>query len=666
MYRPSFPTGMLLLLALSVLSVSCTTVSPRMFSSLRTETPTNPVAEPTYYEKKYGFYDGVYLAYEDISEHSGTSSSEWTYSQSIRRKYLVLKPEAESMSTFTFTLSSDDSLHAVSLHITSPDGTVQSFDKNNLVRKADSDSTLTVRFAYPSIVRGSIVEEQIEILAVDPVRDMPISWFRWLELRLPCEQFHVVYAYPAWWGVSLKELLPGKYPNVTARRDSTYNKIVLEYKSQNIDAFSDEPYAPFRAECTPYVSLLVDSLKMDGENFNRVDSWDLYARVVKKRYMDRYPFINAIFPIWPNQVNTTARRLTVNSADNLARLDTIVRYLQNTIEPNFTADDMSFSDVLEEKKGSPFLITGLAQAMLHEVGIPSLYLRIHSAERGYFDRDFFSGAETDIPALRVTLDHKDYIVFPYIRHMPINYLPAFCLGQPAMRVDPKEGFIGLLDLPESTAEQQQNSRNYTIEINDDGLMTVQEDISLTGAAALALRRTLDHKNEDELREAIRSFISYNDGDITVLESRVENQGMPLQPLVLHCTYTIDNLVTITPDEVIVRTEGLLSPATEVIQKTDLNRRRLPVRIYANEEYIKDILLLCPASWQLQSRPKNIDISNRFGNRSTQYSQEGSRLHIRHQRLLQRTLQPADTYGELLDLVGEKTGSGVPALIFTRQ
>lgn len=666
MYTSLSPVRIFLLLSiLSGLLTSCTSVSTRMFTPAQTASSPVEIHEPAVYEEKYGFCDGVFLTYEDISEHSGTSSSEWVFSQSIRRTYLVLHPDAEPMSTFVFSLSSHDSLHRVSLRVTSPDGTVQSYDKTNLTRKSDSDSSSTVRFAYPGIVRGSVVEEQVEILAVDPTEEMPLTWFRWLQLLMPCEHLHVVYAYPAWWGISMKELLPGKYPDVSARLDSTHNKIVLEYTGRNVEAFPREDYAPFRAESSPYMSLLVDSLKMGGENFRLVDSWDWYARIVKKRYMDRYPFINSILPFLPTDVSKKTQQLTARSYNNLARLDTIVRYLQHTIEPDPAASDLSFADVLEQRRGSSFLITGLAQAMLRQVGIPSVYLRIHSAEQGYFDRDFFSSGETNVPALRVTLDNKDYIVFPYIRYMPINYLPEFCHGQPAMRIDAKEGFIGLLDLPEGNSEQQQNSRNYTIEINDDGLMTVQETISLTGASALALRQTLDQRTEEEINEVLRKFISYNDGDITILESRVENQSATMKPLLLYCTYTVDNLVTLTPGEVIVRTDGLLSPATSVIQKADLSRRKLPVRIYANEEYIKDITLRYPTSWQLSALPGNMDISNRFGELSTRYSQEGAHLHIRHRRVLQRTIQEPDTYGELLDLIRENARKEIAPLIFTR-
>lgn len=656
-----------IILLLSVLATACTTVSPRLYTSgQEAKSPTAPISDPAVYEQKYGLHDGVYLWYSDISEHSGSSGGEWVYSRSTRRTYMVLKPDVEQMTTFELSLSPSDSLHALSLRVTSPDGTSRSFSKSDLIRTTDADKSSTVRLAYPGITRGSIVEEHIEILAVDPTEDMPLSYFQWLQFLLPCEQLHVIYAYPSWWDITMKEIEQGKYPAVRARRDSANSKIVLEYTDKDIPAFPEEPYAPFRRECVSYLSILVNSLQMGGENFKRVDSWDLYARQVKKNYMDRYPFINNIFPVLRTDVEITAREITSGNPDQLAWLDAIVRYLQKTIQPDSTAHDLSFSTVLEERRGSPFLITGLAQAMLDEVGISSLYLRIHSARQGYFDRDFFSAEETGVPALLVTIDRKNYVVFPYIKHMPVNYLPEFCHGQAAMRIDKKDEFIGLMDLPEGNSEQERNSRSYAIDIDEDGLMTVREELSLTGARALATREALDGLNDEEMQKAIRQVVGYNDGDMTLLESSIDNMEETMKPLVLRCTYTVDNLVTITPDEVIVRTAGLLSPATGATDKTDASQRKLPVRVYANEEYVKDIMLSYPASWQPAALPRNTSVSNRYGELSTQYTQEGIRLHIRHRRILKRTDQPADTYSELLTLTAEDAHGDIPPLIFARK
>lgn len=403
---------------------------------------------------------------------------------------------------------------------------------------------------------------------------------------------------------------------------------------------------------------------MGGTNYRRATSWDVYGELVRKHYVESTPFLNQVFPFLSSSTETLAHNITDNVSTPLAKLDTIVRYLQNTIDV-VPGDNQDVLDVVETRRGSPFHITGLARALLNHVDIPAQYLRIHSAEQGYFDADFISSSEIDVPALRVEIDSAIYIVFPYIKHLPITYLPELYQGQPALLVDNNVMDTRFINVPETNATHYTNSRSTALSIGEDGSISVQETITLTGKLAFDKRTQLDGLHPEELEKVIKHSVAYNDGEVHNFQSRLENFNTPMQPLIIHATYTVDNAVVLTPDEVIVRTSGLLSPTFDYTATTDPRERVLPVQLYFNEEFTKHISISYPSSWTPTTQLRDTSISTVFGNCSLRYTHEASALHAHYNRTLMRTRQPKERYKELIDLL-ETTKTDVPALVFTRR
>lgn len=661
--RPTSPCSSphLYTLLFVLLISGCAASSPRIYKEHYAQ---GEVRTPEAYEKIYGFHPAVYLLYEDISEHSGTSSSEWDYTHTTLRRSIVLQPNVEEVSTFSLSLASTDSLRTARFRIYSPSGAAQEFTEQNLARSTNKDGSASYKLAYPNIVRGSIVEEYIEVFDKDPAENLPVSYFQWLAFPLPCEKLRVLYAFPSWWAVAPKHIQEGKVPNYRIERDTNNQKIALVYSDTQVPALPKENYAPFRRECVAYLSLGVNRLIMGGENFRRANSWDESGELIRKHYMGTLSLAKSVLPFLSTPTERLAHELTETAPTPLAKLDAIVRYLQNTIDVE-PSDDKDMLEVLETHRGSPFHITGLARTMLNNIGIPAQYLRIHSAEKGYFDPDFISSEEIGMPAVRVEIDSATYIVFPYIKHLPITYLPEFCQGQPALLVDNNVMDTRLIDLPVADTNNYKNTRTYTLSIAENGTVAVQETRTLTGAQAFAMRTQLDGLRPEEKDKVLKELIAYRDGEVQQFQSEVENFSMPMQPLVLRATYTIDNLVTLTPDEVVVRTTGLLSSPFDNVEFADPNERILPIKLYFNEEFEKHITLLYPPSWQLVTELRDTNITTAFGNCTLRYHRDNSTLSAHYTHTFMRTTQPKERYKELLPLINT-TNTDVPALVFSRR
>jgi hypothetical protein len=129
-------------------------------------------------------------------------------------------------------------------------------------------------------------------------------------------------------------------------------------------------------------------------------------------------------------------------------------------------------------------------------------------------------------------------------------------------------------------------------------------------------------------------------------------------------YTIDNLVTVTPEEVIFQTGGLFSPSsTGGERKVDTSERRNPIRIYNDEQTNKNITVQYPASWQLSSTLADIQRSNDFGSVEGKYENSPGKLSIRQTRLLKQSSAPKEKFPELLELISRQSKLSIPTIIF---
>lgn len=95
----------LFLIALLIVLSSCTTSKRLTHLTVPESSPDKIMVAHVNveeYESKYGQYDGVYLDVETVIEHSGGKGifSGWSFSRIIKRKFMVLNPDAQWLTSF--------------------------------------------------------------------------------------------------------------------------------------------------------------------------------------------------------------------------------------------------------------------------------------------------------------------------------------------------------------------------------------------------------------------------------------------------------------------------------------------------------------------------------------------------------------------------------------
>lgn len=601
--------------------------------------------------------DGVFLNSILTIEHTFGLPQvyAWDYISDRQLQYVVLDPEADWLTTQTVRVGEGGTLDGLYSRVTTPDGAVTIYTTEDAIRN-EEDGVTTYKFAYPTVERGTLIEESSRVsYKVGNDFFPPLREDLRLQSGVPTQNLEVRYVYPASWGMQVKQIRPRVIPELeTIPNYNQSGKTMVRYVATDVPGYAEEEYAPYFKETGEYLELQVTGISAIG--YSGPTSWDAFAD-------DFSDFAFRKGGLFSNPVKTaTQQAVRDESVSDSLKLVQIVRWVQDNIEVGRT-DKNDLNTVVSERKGNPLLICGLTQGMLDRVGIESQFLLIHPLQEGYFDQTFISASQFSIPAVGATVDGREYVVFPFLKGLPVTIVPAPFQGAMALRVTP-DGFGGFQTIPDVDVERYAVDNEYHVTVREDGQIEVEERQILRDIAAWSVRDGLKDLDEQELEDEIRERLTYNEGEIEDLQYEFVGLGEFGSPFEIQIRYTIPNLVTITPEEVIVQTAGLLSPASLSSTLIDLDDRQHPIRIYYDTQTNTRITLNYPASWTLATELEDVAQANRFGAVRGVYALSPGRIEAEQSVTLKEIQAPREDYADFLDLTGSRSGLFVPTLVFS--
>ena len=615
------------------------------------------------YEKKYSKYDGVYLFVKNVMEHSGTKSSfgfgGWKYHRIKNIKYVVLNPDAAYLTTFSQTFhpkAQINSLYIVTIDLA---GEIKKYSMSDLFEEKDSYGYLTYKFSLPGIKKGSIIEEGIDITYNANQVMPPIEYDVDLQYQLPCEKLEFDFAYPDWWKIITKKIGPLTNINYTVNYDEKDNKNIITYKAENIPAIPQEPFSPYFLEVAKYLKIKITNLDA-GYKYSSPKDWQEYASQFRRYAMNNEG-------IFSSSVRSKTNELIENCKTPIEKLEAILSYVQENIEIANDYRKRDFLDVIEDSQGSIYEICGLTQAMLSKADLQTDYLLIHSAQSGYFDEDYISFDQLSIPAVKVDIDNKSYVVLPYFKNLPINHIPPFIQDQTALIVSNDKMRNGKFwTLPPGNMADNSFKEKYNLELKNDGIISVKEEKIIAGSFAYDIREYISKLKEEEIKKYLESLLTYTDGNVHINTYKIENQQDYKLPLILKLEYDINNLLTLTPDEVIFQTGGLLSPSSLLKIKIDPKERINPIKINYDQTFEKQISVKFPSEWTVTTSLKELKVDNEFGFTKGEYKISEGNIAFDETSKLHQCFKPKEKISDLLDIIGSSSKFNIPDIIFKKR
>lgn len=623
-------------------------------------------ADLEYYQETYPEEEGVYLYREQMVElvpgrshlFQGRYYDAW---EVTAMRYLILDPNAENLTTFELELAADEELRSAYVSVISPDGRIAQFERNDLHVQEDGDGSRTYRLAYPDIELGSVIDVGFERLS-NPLETNEFYYRLPLRFSMPVEVLSVRYIYPRSWKMKFR----GGWEEED-HWDRTYEEAVDEergvnvvrYDARNIPTREHEPYAPYQSASQRYLEGVVTRANVEDVVVStRWTTWEEYAEgAVSYMFDDISPS--------DREIRQRVEGIVVPEDTPFIRMRKILDQVYTDLRYRRPSAQDEYDPIaaLDKGSGSARELTVLTGMMMLNAGLDVDFFLAHSAYDLPVSDWFVSPDVFYHPGLRVALEDSTYYVFPYIRNYPVGRVPGFLQGQPALMFD-RRSFGGIDSIPESERSESHVSLAYEIVVEEDGRLHVEEERTLAGEEGFSMRRRLEHLSGEELDQEIEGLVLYEGGDIEFLEYDIEHRDSYGDPLIITMTYELDGLVTLAPEEAILRIGELLSPSFNYVRKLDVTSRQNPIRIYSGETIEKRVVLHLPATWQIDFLPADVREETDFGEARATYSFAPGKFSAEYYRTLRRAEGPASEIDQLARLIGIGSTLSLPTLIFT--
>ncbi len=635
-------------------------------------------------ENKYKGYDAVYL--DRTLEIDHALNPEWEYIVNFSVSYVVLNTESMPFTSFELENPWGYEVSNICLRATNPNGEYAEYSLKDCRLEKGSNGQDIYRFAYPNVVKGTIIQESYERMKkIGNGLIPPISDVVNLQYSVPILKQKYQISFPTEWEIQFKKNDNNK--KITLFNMQEENKKKFVFMDSDIPGYKQESYSKSLMQSDKYIQWLFNEIYVYGffDKLNYIGSETSLKAVYWK--LERLSNSQGIMIL--NEVKDVTKQVTANCTTPYEKADSIIAYVQKNIKVVPSDNEYLFSVILKKKQANLLKVIGLTYKMLETVGLKPEFVMCHSVQDGSFDSKYFDESQFALPALMLIIDSKINIALPYQRYANFHSIPTELLGQQALLVRkessfgylPEDEFVKvnnasadsinlksgtIFTLPDTNELENEIVENYDIIITQEGLLDISEQVEFYGDFAERFRYEFDEKKSEDLEKIIRNYLAFYDANIKLINWSIENQDNLSRPLTINYRYSVDNLVSVLPEEILFQTNGLLSPASISSFKVVPQDRQNPIYIPYNQNYVKKIKISYPAEWDLQTNLADSKVENKFGRFISSSKSDNKMISIEQIRSFYKSDAPKQDYPLLLKLSDEKSDAIIPTIIFSKK
>ncbi len=502
--------------------------------------------------------------------------------------YKVLTPDGirpASNRNFTYMKNYEDYTIDYAISI-SPKGQVKSIydnlieDENPLSRFPMYENIHSVKFAVPSIIKGSIVAFQITKKIQDP-SDYPVLLDETFIKEVPAIKQEIIIKNPK--NIVYNVLNKGKL-----KIKKSHKEIVFSYPSTG--EIYDTTLLPDYKSFTPRVIISNRCNKNEfSEKFNKFLSKDKTNDENLKKAMSQ---------------------LNITSNNN----DEIVSYIYNFVQSSYVFIPIdinyysyiphSLNDILNTKVADILDKTYLAYKMLSYFKIPSKIIYA-SQKYDFVNKDtFFNIRRYTNALLKTTYKGKDiYLQFTSNLH-PFGIISKGLYGM--QYFDPMDNTFGNVEPLNARSDDQKTKYELSGNIDEKGTLHGHFIITL-GKSYESNYRNLIYVSEQEkymtMQKLLNSFFKLAE----IKNYKIENLKNVFKNIIITFDFTQDNFANVLDNRIMLLNVPIVSFNSYNVGS---NNRQLPVFISQEEFYKYIITLKIPQNYKINDAPKPVNICNK--------------------------------------------------------
>jgi len=487
------------------------------------------------------------------------------------------------------------------------------------------------RFSFYNKVYPYTVEFEDEI-EYDGIFSFP-TWTPINRIGMSVMQSRLIVETPDDYQLRHKEM------NYTGKPLVTNNKgtITYSWEATNIKAIEPELFQPEWRDITTSVLIAPANFEYGGYK-GSMESWKELGKfqIELNRNRDELPdyvkkevhTIADKLPTWDSKVTALYEYLQKNT-----------RYISIQLGIG-GLQPFEAKYVAEKKYGDCKALSNYMVSLLKEAGIKSYYTLVAAGEDENksvvedFSRDYFNHIITCVP------NGKDTLWLECTsQNTSAGYMGVFTGGRKALLVGDDGGY--LVSTPIYSAKQNTQLRKIDATIKDDGTLAADVTTFFSGTQQELQHKLIYYYTEEERKKYLNSYISLPTYDIEKSEYKETKAAIPVVKEYLKIT--APNYATVTGKRLFIQ-PNLFNKGGKLPNDKP---RKFDIEYDYSFIDVDTINIKIPSGFSIEAMPKDVKLSNRFGNYSITFKVEDATIKLL--RIYERNAAkyPAAEYANLV-------------------
>jgi transglutaminase-like putative cysteine protease len=438
--------------------------------------------------------------------------------------------------------------------------------------------------------------------------------------KISVQQDKFIVETPAGYQLRYKQFNYGNAPKtIEAGNIKTYF-----WEVNNLKAFEYEPYQPAYNEINPSVYMGPTEFSIGGYT-GKMDSWlnlGLFQNTLNKG-RDQLP----------EHVKQEIHQISDNIPERKEKVKALYSYMQNNTRyisiqlgiGGWQPFDAKF--VAEKKYGDCKALSNFMVSILKEAGIKANYVLVNAGKK------IRRGLNEDFPApyfnhvIACVPDGKDTIWLECTsQYNNAGYMGSFTGNRQALLIDEDGGHVVRTPLYTSLENKQIRKINASVDVS--GNLKADIITHFTGEQQETEFNMIHYYTKDQREKFLNEMFDLPTYQIEKVSYAEKKEMIPEVDEILQLV--APNYASITGKRIFIHTNILNK--SDIKFKADDNRK-FPI-VYPNAfKDVDSIAISIPEGYVLESVPKNVIISNKFGFYSVHYSVIGNNIEVirLHQR-----------------------------------
>jgi len=530
-----------------------------------------------------------------------------------------------------------DNIKASTFNLKNGEKTETPVPKESFITEHTSSKYNTLKFNFPDIHEGSVVEFSYKMRFNDDWLFGLVPWQ--FQSSIPVAQSTLTVVFPE--AFMYKAIIGGNSSSVTTdfSKTPTYffgqgiDANVWTYTASNVPAFRQEPYIVSRQQHLTKVTFELS--RVDFPKITYANISPTYEKLNQK-LLDREDFGTAI----STNLKSSADNIIAGATDELSKLKKIHKYVSEKVmwdgEKDFEVS-VPVRSSLRKEKGNSADVNMILIAMLRSAGLKADPVILSTRPNGSLNLYSAMLQQFDYVIASVQAGGKTYLVDATDPLRPFDMLPFECLNGSGRLISLTESaFVEL-----KNNESKNSSRNFDLQLSADGTMTGKMEYAESGIEAYDSRHLTLLEGEDGFRD----WFLINNPNLEISGLTIKGLKDAYSDLNLTAQVKVKSCASVVPDRIILNISGL-----SALNKNPFfeQERKYPVDFGCPSSEKLSIRIKIPQGYKVDLKPA--DLIAEPGDKAGKYEYtckvEGDELVLNSSSAIDKTLFQLPEYPKL--------------------